>query len=340
MSNVTESLSSGGLMKALRLDSYDASTLLEVEVAKPSPQQGQVLVKIKASGVNPIDYKIRLGQAPYAMPELPAIIGTDLAGVVEVVGEGVTQFQVGDEVYGLTGGVRGLQGSLAQYAAVDANLLAVKPRNLSMREAAALPLVTLTAWEGLVDKAAVKAGDRVLVHGGAGGVGHVAVQLAKAFGADVYATVSPAKQSIIESYGATSIDYQSVGVNEYVAQHTNGDGFDIIYDTVGGESLDLSFQAIRPYGHVVSCAAFSSHNLAPGSLRCMTLSGVFVLLPMLSGKGRSHHGEILRKAAQLAEAGQLKPLVDEFRFTLSQAQTAHEMLERGDVRGKAVIDID
>lgn len=207
----TESLSSGGLMKALRLDSYDASTLLEVEVAKPSPQQGQVLVKIKASGVNPIDYKIRLGQAPYAMPELPAIIGTDLAGVVEAVGEGVTQFQVGDEVYGLTGGVRGLQGSLAQYAAVDANLLAIKPRNLSMREAAALPLVTLTAWEGLVDKAAVKAGDRVLVHGGAGGVGHVAVQLAKVFGADVYATVSPAKQSIIESYGATSIDYQSVG---------------------------------------------------------------------------------------------------------------------------------
>jgi len=154
--------------------------------------KGQVLVKIKASGVNPIDYKIRLGQAPYAMPELPAIIGTDLAGVVEAVGEGVTQFQVGDEVYGLTGGVRGLQGSLAQYAAVDANLLAIKPRNLSMREAAALPLVTLTAWEGLVDKAAVKAGDRVLVHGGAGGVGHVAVQLAKVFGADVYATVSPA----------------------------------------------------------------------------------------------------------------------------------------------------
>lgn len=145
------------------------------------------------------------------MPELPAIIGTDLAGAVEAVGEGVTQFQVGDEVYGLTGGVRGLQGSLAQYAAVDANLLAIKPRNLSMREAAALPLVTLTAWEGLVDKAAVKAGDRVLVHGGAGGVGHVAVQLAKVFGADVYATVSPAKQSIIESYGATSIDYQSVG---------------------------------------------------------------------------------------------------------------------------------
>lgn len=125
-----------------------------------------------------------------------------------------------------------------------------------------------------------------------------------------------------------------------MTQHTNGDGFDIIYDTVGGESLDLSFHAIRPYGHVVSCAAFSSHNLAPGSLRCMTLSGVFVLLQMLSGKGRSHHGEILRKAAQLAEAGQLKPLVDEFRFTLSQAQTAHEMLERGDVRGKAVIDID
>ncbi|MDU7866995.1 MAG: alcohol dehydrogenase catalytic domain-containing protein, partial [Pantoea sp.] len=139
----------------------------------PQPQAGQVLVRVHASGVNPIDYKIRLGEAPYAMPQLPAVQGTDMAGEVVAVGEGVTQFRVGDEVYGLAGGVRGLQGSLAEFIAADADLLAIKPRNLSMREAAALPLTFLTAWSGLVDNANVQAGQHVLVQGGAGGVGNM-----------------------------------------------------------------------------------------------------------------------------------------------------------------------
>src|ERR1700722_7613973 len=186
-------------MRALVLSDYADGKLADTKVARPTAGPGEVLVRIVASGVNPIDYKIRTGVAKYAMPELPAIIGTDLAGVVEQVGEGVTAFKAGDEVYGLTGGVRGLPGTLAEYAAVDAKLLALKPKKLNMRAAAALPLVFLTAWEGLVDRARVRAGQKVLIHGGAGGVGHVAVQIALAHGAKVYATVSAGKRHIVES---------------------------------------------------------------------------------------------------------------------------------------------
>src|SRR6201997_5948588 len=159
-------------------------------VARPRPGPGEVLVRIAASGVNPLDLKIRAGQAAHARHPLPAILGIDLAGIVEAVGPDVAAFREGDEVYGMTGGVGGVQGSLAEYAAVDATLLAPKPDSLGMREAAALPLVFITAWEGLVDRAHVQAGQTVLIHGGAGGVGHVAVQLARAKGANVFATGS------------------------------------------------------------------------------------------------------------------------------------------------------
>src|ERR1700758_4761460 len=159
-------------------------------ILRPAPARGEVLVRIKASGVNPLDTKIRAGQAAHARHPLPAILGIDLAGIVETVAPDVPTFRPGDEVYGMTGGVGGVQGSLAEYAAVDAALLARKPDSLGMREAAALPLVFITAWEGLVDRAHVQAGQTVLIHGGAGGVGHVAVQLARAKGANVFATGS------------------------------------------------------------------------------------------------------------------------------------------------------
>src|SRR5277367_4386218 len=138
-------------------------------IPRPEPAQGQVLVRIEASAVNPLDLKIHSGEAAHARHPLPGILGIDLAGVVESVGAGVMQFRAGDEVYGMTGGVGGLQGSLAEYAAVDADLLAPKPKNISMREAAALPLVFITAWEGLMDRARIRAGQKVLVQGGAGG---------------------------------------------------------------------------------------------------------------------------------------------------------------------------
>jgi NADPH:quinone reductase-like Zn-dependent oxidoreductase len=269
------------------------------------------------------------------------VLGLDLAGVVEAVGEGVTGFAPGDEVYGLTGGVGDLQGSLAEYAAVDARLLAHKPASLSLREAAVLPLVAITAWEGLVDRAGVKAGDQVLVHGGAGGIGHVAIQIARAHGAEVFATGSPASLPVIEKLGATAIDHTATDVAEYMAVYTGGEGFDVVFDTVGGATLDASFAATRHHtGRVVSALGWGTHSIAPLSFRGANYSGVFTLLPMLTGRGREHHGEILARVAALVDEGLLSPLVDERRFTLETVADAHRAVGTRDGRGKVVVDVD
>ena len=327
-------------MRALVLERHNGPFIL-TEAEVPAITAGLVLVSIKASGVNPLDTKIRTGNAAHARVELPAILGIDLAGVVEAVAPDGTAFKPGDEVYGMAGRVGALQGSLATFMAVDADSLAIKPANLSMREAAALPLVFITAWEGLVDRAQVHAGQRVLVHAGAGGVGHVAVQIARAFGAQVFATVSKDKMKIAESYGATAIDYRSENVESYVAQHTDSEGFDVVYDTVGGTTLDDSFLAVKTYaGHVVSCLGWGTHKLAPLSFRGATYSRVFSLLPMLTGKGRIHHGDIPREATNLAEADKLKPLVSKERFTFETALQAHGAVELGKTVGKVVVEID
>jgi NADPH:quinone reductase len=331
--------SKGKSMRALVLQRpNDPFTLAELPL--PTLSAGRVLVRIKASGVNPLDGKIRAGVAAHARVELPAILGMDMAGVVEAVSPQVTTFHPGDEVYGMVGGIGGLQGTLAEFVAADADLLAIKPANLSMREAAALPLVFTTAWEGLVDRAQVHAGQKVLIHAGAGGVGHVAVQLAHASGAQVFATVSAEKSKIVESYGATAIDYRTTTVEAYVAEHTGGEGFDIVYDTVGGNTLDDSFLAVKAYtGHVVSCLGWGVHKLAPLSFRAATYSGVFTLLPMLTGKGRAHHGDILRAATKLAEAGKLTPLLSQQRFTLETALQAHIAVDEGKSVGKVIVEL-
>lgn len=310
------------------------------DIARPVARSGEVLVRIKASGVNPLDLKIHAGQAPHARQTLPAVLGIDLAGVVEAVGPGVSAFKRGDEVFGMTGGVGGLQGSLAEYAAVDADLLAEKPANLSMREAAALPLIFITAWEGLVDRAHVGAGQKVLIHGGAGGVGHIAVQIARAFGAEVFATGSAKNLAFIAQLGATPIDYETQTVEGYVAQRTQGRGFDIVFDTVGGATLDASFNAVRRFGHVVSALGWGTHALAPLSFRAATYSGVFTLLPLLTAVGRAHHGEILREATKLVEAGKIFPRLDPRHFTLSATDAAYAAQSDRTAAGKIVIDID
>lgn len=327
-------------MQAQIVDNVDAPFRRQ-EVAVPQPAAGEVLVKIAASGVNPLDTKIRAGKAAHARHPLPAILGIDMAGTVVAVGPGVSRFGVGDAVFGMTGGVGGIQGSLAEYAAVDADLLAHKPAGLTMREAAALPLIFITAWEGLVDRARVRAGQKVLIHGGVGGVGHIAVQIAKAFGAEVYATVSATDTQEAAGYGATPIDYRTQSVDDYVASHTGGEGFDIVYDTVGGATLDASFTAVRPYlGHVVSCLGWGTHALAPLSFRGASYSGVFTLLPLLSGKHRTHHGEILAQAARLVDQGKLKVRLDAHRFNLSEVEAAHALIASGQARGKIVIDVE
>lgn len=200
-------------MQALVLNRYNGPLEL-TELSVPRPAHGEVLVRIAASGLNPLDTKIRAGSAEHAKHPLPLVLGIDMAGVIVALGSGVSTFKVGDEVYGMTGGVGGIQGSLAQYAAVDANLLALKPANLSMREAAALPLAFITSYAGIVDRAHVRPGQTVLVQGGAGGVGNVSVQLALALGAKVFATASSRDQDVAAALGATPIDYRAQSVDQ------------------------------------------------------------------------------------------------------------------------------
>jgi NADPH:quinone reductase-like Zn-dependent oxidoreductase len=326
-------------MHAAVTDSPNAPFKL-VETAKPVLSPDQVLIRVKASGVNPLDLKIWAGQAPHAHQPLPAVLGIDLAGVVEAVGSDVSAFRRGDEVFGMTGGVGGLQGSLAEYVAVDADLLAEKPVNLSMREAAALPLIFVTAWEGLVDRARLGAGQKVLIHGGAGGVGHVAIQIARAFGAEVFATGSAHSLAFIAELGATPIDHAKQTVEDYVKQHAHGRGFDLVFDTVGGATLDASFHAVRRFGHVVSALGWGTHALAPLSLRAATYSGVFTLLPLLSAQGRAHHGEILRQATKLVEAGKVVPRLDPRHFTLRTIDEAYAAQKERAGAGKIVIVVD
>jgi NADPH:quinone reductase-like Zn-dependent oxidoreductase len=331
-------MNSSASMQAAILEAHGAPFRL-ARIPRSEPGPGEVLVRIHASGINPLDLKIQAGEAPHAHHPLPAILGLDLAGVVEGVGTGVTRFRPGDEVYGMTGGVGGHQGSLAEFAVVDADLLSPKPANLSMREAASLPLVFITAWEGLVDRAIVSAGQKVLIQGGGGGVGRIAIQIARAFGADVFATGSESRRAAIEQLGATFIDHRAEAVAEYVGRHTEGRGFDLVYDTAGGATLDASFEAVGRFGHVVSALGWGTHALGPLSFRAATYSGVFTLLPLLTGEGRAHHGAILEQASRLAEAGKVVPLVDPHRYTLETVLDAYRAAEARTAQGKLVVEM-
>jgi NADPH:quinone reductase-like Zn-dependent oxidoreductase len=326
-------------MQAMLLEKNGAPLALRT-LPIPTPGKGQVLVKVAYSGVNPLDLKIKEGTAAHAGVKLPFVTGIDMSGIVVATGEGVTKFRLNDEVYGMVGGVGAHQGTLAEYIAVDADLLALKPSNISFKEAAAIPLVFITAWEGLVDRAKVHAGQKVLVHGGAGGVGHMAVQIARAFGAMVYATETGKGLDYLTGIGATAIDFTVTQPETYVKDYTHSEGFDIVFDTVGGATLDNSFKSVKNYtGHVVSSLGWGTHSLAPLSFKGATYSGIFTLLPLLSGKGKAHHGEILYQATQLMEAGKLKPLLHAEDFTLNQANEAYQALEKRTANGKVVISI-
>jgi NADPH:quinone reductase-like Zn-dependent oxidoreductase len=220
------------------------------------------------------------------------------------------------------------------------NLIARKPKNLSMREAAAIPLSAITAWEGLGDRARAGADQTVLIHAGAGGVGYIAVQIALARGAKVFATVSPEKTALVASLGATSINYKTTSVDEYVSICAGDLGFDVVYDTVGGKTLDASFSAVKRYtGHVLSSLGWGSYSLAPLSFRGATYSGVFTLLPLLTGQQRAHHGKILRAVAALAENGQLRPLLHAKTFLPEQLAEAYRVVEAGSL-GKVVVSTE
>jgi len=326
-------------MRAMLLRAFGGPENFEpADIAVPSPRAGEVLVKVHATALNPVDVRIRTG-LPIG-PGLPAVLGADMAGTVVALGDDVAGFSPGDEVYGCVGGVRGLGGTFAECIAADARLLSRKPRNLSMHDAAALPLVSITA-SNCMSRTAVGAGDHVLVHAGCGGVGHIAVQLAKARGARVAATVSsPAKADIARSLGADDVIlYGTEAVPDYVRRLTADRGFDVVIDTVGGENLDRSFQAASSGGRIAATAARSTHDLSPLHAKALSLHVVFMLIPLLDNTGREDHGRIMGEVAALAEAGRLRPLVDPSRFGLEQLPDAFRLLESGKASGKVVVDL-
>ncbi len=326
-------------MKAMILDTYGENAEFRcAEVAAPAARAGHVVVRIAASSVNTVDTMIRkMGADLPLAPETPAILGMDFAGTVESIGNGVEGFEVGDEVYGCAGGLADLPGTLAEYIAADSRLIARKPRNLSMREAAALPLVAITAYEGL-SRAGIGPGRKVLVHGGSGGVGHVALQLARHFGADVSATGGGEKQlALIERLGAKCINYKTEPVSQYVERLTDGKGFDIVFDSVGGENMVNSFEAAALNGQVASTVAMCELDLTTAHFKGLSLHVVFMLIPMLHDVRRETHGEILRNLSEIVEAGGLVPVLDESRYSLEDTGLAHARLESGRAMGKVVI---
>lgn len=327
-------------MKAMLIRVYGEDSEFEVaEVDQPTVKPGHLLIKIAASSVNTVDTMIRrMGKELPLSPNPPAILGMDFAGTVEAVGEDVTGYQVGDEVYGCAGGLADLPGTLAEYMVADYRLVAHKPKTLSMREAAALPLVGITAYEGL-SRAGIQAGQSVLVHGGSGGVGHVALQLAKHFGADVYSTGGGDKQlALIERLGAVPIHYKQESVEQYVAKHTDGNGFEIVFDSVGGANMSNSFDAAALNGQVASTVAMCELDLSVAHFKGLSLHVVFMLIPMLHNFHRETHAEILGQLARIVDSGGLQPILDDTHFTLEQAGDAHSRLESRKAMGKVVID--
>ncbi|GAA3573257.1 zinc-dependent alcohol dehydrogenase family protein [Marinobacter xestospongiae] len=328
-------------MKAMVLSQYGPEASFEqTEMKAPLANPGQVIVRVAATSINTVDTMIRqMGKDLPLAPDLPAVLGMDFAGTIEAVGEGVTSFAPGDEVYGCAGGLADLQGALAELMPADARLIAHKPKRLSMREAAALPLVGITAFEGL-QRAGVKAGQKLLVHGGTGGVGHVAVQLAKHFGATVYSTASGEQAfDIVKSYGATPIDYRTETVADYVQTHTSGNGFDVVFDSVGGENMTNSFDAAALNGHVSTTVAMVELDLTTAHFKGLSIHVVFMLIPMLHNHHREAHGEILAQLAQIVDQGGVKPLLDEQTFSLSEVGKAHDRLTSGQAIGKVVVEV-
>jgi NADPH2:quinone reductase len=311
------------------------------DIPKPALLPGHVLIKVHATSVNPVDTKIRSGAVGAIAPDFPAVLHGDVAGVIDAVAPDVTGFKVGDEVYGCAGGLKGSGGALAEYMLADADLIAKKPNTLSMLEAAALPLVSITAWEALFVKTKLTKQHTILIHGGVGGVGHIAVQLAKWSGATVYATVrKPEDIALVSAFGADAvINANEEDVDSYVARLTKGRGFDIVFDTVGGPNLDKSLVAAAINGTVVATAARSTHDLSPMHAKSLTLSVVFMLIPILKNQGRAAHGEILTHIARIVDEGKLKPLIDPHRFTLATISDAHALLESGKAHGKVVVSI-
>ncbi|MEW2263391.1 NADP-dependent oxidoreductase [Streptomyces sp. NPDC047853] len=293
--------------------------LSEREIERPEPGLGEVLVRVRAAGVNPVDWKTRATGSLIEWGTLPAV-GWDVSGTVEAVGPGVGVFRPGDEVFGMPLFPR-QAGGYAEYVVAPARHLARKPAGLTHVEAAALPLAALTAWQALVDTADVRPGERVLVHAAAGGVGHLAVQIAKTRGAHVIGTASAAKHALVRELGADEvIDYRSVRFEDVVSD------VDVVLDGLGGRTTERSLRVLREGGRLITLPGPDDVPAAPEGVRAMWM----LVEP-------DHHG--LREIAALVERGSLKPVVETV-LPLAQAAKAHEIGEQGRTTGKIVLTVD
>ena len=330
-------------MKAIHMtDAGPAANVLQlVEVPEPEiTTPTQIKVQLRAAGVNPVDTKLR-SRGVFYPDALPAILGCDGAGVVTKTGGAVTRFQPGDAVWFCHGGLGGAPGNYAEYTVLEESWAQAKPEELGFDEAAALPLVLITAWEALFDRAGLGQGQSVLIHAGAGGVGHVAIQLAKSVGARVAVTVSsPEKAELAKNLGADHVIlYRDHDFVEDIMRWSGGEGVDVVLDSLGGETFRSSLAAARVYGHVVTL-------LDPGTdidwkearNRNLGIHFTLMLTPMLQNlpEARDHQGDILNRCSELVKAGKLKPVVS-MVMPLADAAEAHHLIEAGHMQGKIVL---
>lgn len=333
-------------MKAILMTRAGKPDILELgHVPQPEIQSPtEILVQLKAAGVNPIDTKLRQ-RGTFYPDQMPAILGCDGAGVVEAVGSGVQKFRPGDEVYFCAGGLgkRGT-GNYAEYAVVEEGHAAGKPASLSFAEAAAVPLVLITAWESLYDRGRLEAGQKVLIHGGAGGVGHVAIQLAKLRGAAVCTTVSSQdKARLARQFGADHpILYHQVDFLPAILDWTGGEGVDLAFDTVGGKTFFETCPAVRVYGDLVTLLEPdpSLGNWKVARNRNLRVSLELMLTPALMGlrRAREHQTEILQQGARWIDGGKLKIHLSQ-TFPLEGAAEAHQVIETGSTAGKIALTV-
>jgi NADPH2:quinone reductase len=313
------------------------------EVPKPRLQTGtELLVRLKATGINPVDTKLR-ARGTYFPDRLPTILGCDGAGIVEEAGAGAKHFKPGDEVYFCNGGIGGHPGNYAQYATVDERYAARKPAALSFEEAAAVPLALITAWESLHDRGRLQNGQHTIIHAGAGGVGHLAIQLARLQGAQVCTTVgSQDKAAFVRWLGADEIIlYKEKDFVQAINAWTRNQGVDLALDTVGGKTFQQTFHAVRYGGDVVTLLQPDKDtDWKEARLRNLRISLELMLTPMLQGitSAQQHHADILTRCATWFDSGKLRIHLHK-TFPLVQAAEAHRLIEAGSVTGKIALVI-
>lgn len=322
----------------------NAEVLQLSDIAIPDlPSEHHVRVRLAAAGINPLDTKLRAKPA-YHPDKLPCILGCDGSGIIESIGSRVTRFKVGDAVYFCNGGIGDEPGCYAQYTTLHEAYCAAAPSNIPLPDAAALPLVCLTAWEALFDRGELRENQTILIHAAAGGVGHIAVQLAHQHGAQVAVTTSCAKKGeIAQALGAVRIiDYQQSDFVAETLDWTGGRGADVVFDTVGGDTFLRSLQATRIGGKLVSILAtpMSVTDVQLARLRNLSLCYELMLTPQVLNLHEEHirQRRILEECAKMVNAGKLSVLVTH-RFSLEQAQEAHRLLEKGGMTGKIILTI-